>query len=127
LLPKSEVGKDGHQQPGTQKANEDSGTKPSSPTSEGNADQSLNASVEARPQSEDTQQQDKEIHLEKASEQAAMIANDPRKIQEQIANKKAEMARLQALLEQTRREAMRDDGGVENPEVFCILRLCSRV
>lgn len=51
----------------------------------------------------------------------SQIQNDPRKIQEQIAAKKAEMERLQKLLEKTRRDAARGDDHIEAHEVFSFL------
>ena len=45
------------------------------------------------------------------------ISNDPKKIQEQIAAKKAEMARLQAQLTKAKRDATRGDATDEDPLV----------
>ena len=45
------------------------------------------------------------------------ISNDPKKIQEQIAAKRAEMARLQAQLTKAKRDATRGDATDEDPLV----------
>ena len=49
------------------------------------------------------------------SELSSQIKNDPRKLQEQIAMKKAEMEQLQKLLERTRRENARGSPGTDTP------------
>ena len=51
------------------------------------------------------------------SQHDEQISNDPRKIQEQIAAKKAEMERLQAQLIKAQRDAARPSAVEEAPEV----------
>jgi hypothetical protein len=60
------------------------------------------------------------------SELSSQIQNDPRKLQEQIAMKKAEMEQLQKLLERTRRENARGSQGTDAPalEVLQLEHFC---